>query len=129
MEKGKFSSWLFGIANNCCIDAVRKKKREKIDDLASSEGMDRLQSGSDDPEDQMIKVETAEWLELAVADLPVEQKQVVLLRIFGEMPFKDIAELLKCPLNTVLGRMHYAVKNLQKMSHSTYQEASENGLS
>jgi RNA polymerase sigma-70 factor (ECF subfamily) len=91
--------------------------------------MDQIESGSGDPETVFLKNEAEMWLRDAVTELPVEQKQVVLLRIFGEMPFKEIAELLKCPLNTVLGRMHYAVKNLRKMSNNAFEEASENGLS
>ena len=115
-EKGKFSSWLFGIANNCCIDTVRKLKREKIDEMVSSEALDQISAGINDPEKSFIVGEMGEWLESAVSRLPLEQRQVVLLRIYSDLPFKDIARILKSPLNTILGRMHYAVKHLQRMS-------------
>jgi RNA polymerase sigma-70 factor (ECF subfamily) len=119
-ERGSFSSWLFGIANNCCVDHARKKARSKVDDLTSSEGMDRLPNPHPNPEDTVIKKEQKVWLEQAVEQLPQEQKQVVLMRLFGQLPFKEIARVVNCPLNTVLGRMHYALKNLRKMAEQEH---------
>ena len=119
-ERGSFSSWLFGIANNCCVDHARKKARSKVDDLTSSEGMDRLPNPNPNPEDTVIKKEQKAWLEQAVEQLPQEQKQVVLMRLFGQLPFKEIARVVNCPLNTVLGRMHYALKNLRKMTEQEH---------
>ena len=119
-ERGSFSSWLFGIANNCCVDHARKKARSKVDDLTSSEGMDRLPNPHPNPEDTVIKKEQKAWLEQAVEQLPQEQKQVVLMRLFGQLPFKEIARVVNCPLNTVLGRMHYALKNLRKISEQEH---------
>ena len=115
-EKGKFSSWLFGIANNACVDHVRKQARSKIDDFKSEEGLDSFRSDDQDPEDAAIESERKAWLNEAISNLPPEQKEVVLLRLHGEMPFKEIAKMLNTPLNTVLGRMHYAMRHLQKMS-------------
>jgi len=114
-ERGKFSSWLFGIANNCCIDHARGKMRSRVDDAASSEGMDQLRGDDLNPEGMVVKQEQLAVLKKMVEQLPPEQKQVVLLRLYGEVPFKEIASILNSPLNTVLGRMHYAVRNLQKM--------------
>lgn len=119
-EKGKFSSWLFGIANNCCIDHSRKETRSKVDDRASAEGMDLLEGDDCDPESTFLKQEETEWLEKAIQTLPIEQKEVVLLRLHGQLPFKEIARVLGSPLNTVLGRMHYAVCNLRKMVDQEY---------
>ena len=119
-ERGSFSSWLFGIANNCCVDHARKKARSKVDDLTSSEGLDRLPNLHPNPEDTVIKKEQKAWLEQAVEQLPQEQKQVVLMRLFGQLPFKEIARVVNCPLNTVLGRMHYALKNLKKMAEQEH---------
>jgi len=119
-ERGSFSSWLFGIANNCCVDHARKKTRSKVDDLTSSEGLDRLPNPHPNPEDTVIRKEQKAWLEQAVEQLPQEQKQVVLMRLFGQLPFKEIARVVNCPLNTVLGRMHYALKNLRKMAEQEH---------
>ena len=114
-ERGSFSSWLFGIAYNCSIDQTRKKTRSKIDDYASSEGLDKLKGEHPNPHKILEKDEQIACLENAIEKLPDDQKQVVLMRMHGELPFKEIAEILECPLNTVLGRMHYAVRNLRKI--------------
>lgn len=128
-EKGKFASWLFGIANNCCIDEARKRSRSKVDDYASSEGMDKLEGDMSDPEVELLRQEESVWLEQAVDRLPDEQKEVVLLRLHAEMPFKEIAELLGSPMNTVLGRMHYAVQNLKKFVIEEFGEDANHVLS
>ena len=128
-EKGKFASWLFGIANNCCIDEARKRSRSKVDDYASSEGMDKLEGDMSDPEVELLRQEESVWLEQAVDRLPDAQKEVVLLRLHAEMPFKEIAELLGSPMNTVLGRMHYAVQNLKKFVIEEFGEDANHVLS
>ena len=128
-ERGSFSSWLFGIANNCCIDRARKQTRAKVDELTSAEGMDCLKNEGSDPEDKIMKKEKLALLEEAIEKLPFDQKQVVLMRLHCELPFKDIARAVKCPLNTVLGRMHYAVNNLKKMIEKEYGGDLKNVLS
>ena len=128
-ERGSFSSWLFGIANNCCVDRARKETRARVDDLTSSEGMDRLPDENSGVEELLVKQEKLSWLEKAIEKLPREQKQVVLMRLHGELPFKEIARVVNCPLNTVLGRMHYAVQNLQKMVKKEYGGELQNVLS
>ena len=128
-EKGKFSSWLFGIANHCCIDEIRKKTRARINDCVSAAGMDNFESQVSNPERKLLKSEELQLLEKAVDRLPLEQKQVVLMRLHGEMPFKEIARILDSPLNTILGRMHYAMNNLKKSFNHEYGEDFENVLS
>jgi len=128
-ERGSFSSWLFGIANNCCIDRARKQTRSKVDELTSAEGMDCLKHEGTDPEDKLMKKEKLALLQEAIEKLPFDQKQVVLMRLHGELPFKEIAHAVKCPMNTVLGRMHYAVNNLKKMIEKEYGGDLQNVLS
>ena len=128
-ERGTFSSWLFGIANNCCLDHVRKVSRSKVNDFVSSEGMDALPGKSGDPEKTVIDLENSEWLEHAISQLPSEQRQVVLMRLIGEIPFKEIALALNTSINTVLGRMHYAVQNLRKIGKQRYGEDLDHALS
>jgi RNA polymerase sigma-70 factor (ECF subfamily) len=113
-ERGKFGSWLFGIANNASLDLVRKKSTDKRDDYASEE-MDHLPHKEMIPDESIIHKEQSALLENGIETLPWEQKQVVLLRVYAEMSFKEIAVMIDAPLNTVIGRMHYAVKNLRKM--------------
>ena len=121
-EKGKFSSWLFGIAHNGCIDHARRVSRSRIDDRASGDGLDTLQGEELNPEGALVEREKKQWLKKAVDRLPEEQKEVVLLRLHAEIPFKEIAEMTGSPLNTVLGRMHYAVQNLKKMVTEEFGE-------
>jgi RNA polymerase sigma factor (sigma-70 family) len=120
-ERGKFGSWIFGIANNACLDLVRQKSVLKRDDFAS-EDMDHLPQKEMIPDESIINKEQRTVLENGIEALPWEQKQVVLLRVYAEMSFKEIAAMIDAPLNTVLGRMHYAEKNLRKIIHTTYGE-------
>jgi RNA polymerase sigma-70 factor (ECF subfamily) len=123
-ERGTFAGWLFGIANNCCVDLVRK--RSKIPDSIVSP--DELPARGT-PLTSLEAKEKRQWLKNAVHQLPVEQRQVVLLRVYGELQFNEIAQIVEAPLNTVLGRMHYAVQNLQRRVHAEKKEVSGNVLS
>jgi RNA polymerase sigma factor (sigma-70 family) len=128
-ERGSFSSWLFGIANNCCVDHVRKVSRLKLDCFISSERMERVSEKGMNPEKEVLQSEENDWLQNAISQLPSEQRQVVLMRINGEIPFKDIAKALNTSINTVLGRMHYAVQNLQKLRKQRFGEDLNHALS
>jgi len=126
-EQGSFGSWLFGIAHNNCIDYFRKNSKIHIDDNITGKGMDSLNNPvASNPESQLIKQEGRDQLKTAIAGLPEEQKQVVLLRLYGEFTFKEIAEKCECSINTVLGRMHYAVRNLKKVVRKYRWEGLEN---
>lgn len=105
---GRFESWLFTIANNLCIDAVRRRRPEEP--LA----VERFASGGQEPDQAAETNERRRALLRAVERLPVDQRQVFLLREEGGLTFKEIAEMVGCPLNTALGRMHYAMENLRK---------------
>jgi RNA polymerase sigma-70 factor (ECF subfamily) len=128
-ERGSFSSWLFGIANNCCVDHVRKVSRLKLDSFISSEGMEKVSEMGMNPEKAVLQSEESDWLQNAILQLPSEQRQVVLMRINGEIHFKDIAKALNTSINTVLGRMHYAVQNLQKLRKQKFGEDLNHALS
>ncbi|MFO7890628.1 MAG: sigma-70 family RNA polymerase sigma factor [bacterium] len=126
-EQGSFGSWIFGIAHNNCIDHFRKSFKRQIDDNISDQGMDVLEDKiTINPEEQLVQKEDRDQLKQAIKELPEEQKQVILLRLYGELPFKEIAEKCECSINTVLGRMHYAVRNLKKMARNHKWEGLEN---
>lgn len=127
-EKSRFSSWLFGIAHNCCIDYIRRETNHRTDD-SWAEHLDRLESDGGTPDHAVEKNEELTHLAMAIDQLPAEQRAVVLMRVHGEIPFREIAEALDCPLNTVLGRMHYAVKNLRKLLNENVGEDLSNVLS
>lgn len=111
-EQNKFSSWLFSIAHNTAIDALRKKQKERFfDDLENAE----LLPGRSNPHIELVGKEAEEKISRAVDRLPVKQKEVFLLRINGELTFKEIAEITGEPLNTILSHMHYSVKKIKKI--------------
>ena len=120
-EQGKWIAWVMRIAHNATIDHIRKQKRyidvnSWIDeDDARSDYFDRLEDVSVvDADDQLVEKETNTSLMSHISKLPKEQRSVVLLRHFYDMPFKDIAELTNVSINTALGRMRYALINLRK---------------
>jgi RNA polymerase sigma-70 factor (ECF subfamily) len=120
-EQGKWIAWVMRIAHNATIDYLRKQKRFVdvngwYDDGDSrSDYFDMMSDESwVDADDQMVESETKSSLMKHIAKLPEEQRTVVLLRHYYEMPFKEIAELTNVSINTALGRMRYALINLRK---------------
>ena len=113
-EQQKFSSWLFTIAHNVFIDEVRMRN--------AGENTTYFQSGADipsnlTPHSELVMTENRVALQREVENLPVAQRHVFLLRQHSGLPFKEIAEIMNQPLNTVLSHMHYAVKKLKRCLH------------
>ena len=121
MEKGKFLPWVMRIAHNATIDHIRKHKRfvdvnAHVDEPDGSDFYDRLPDASIISADDMMAIDqTKESLLKHIANLPDEQKQVVMMRHYYEMSFKEIAEITDVSINTALGRMRYAIINLRKL--------------
>jgi RNA polymerase sigma-70 factor (ECF subfamily) len=111
-EQSKFSSWLFSIAHNVALDSFRKMKHEKYT-IAVEEVVDL--SSNDNPHSAYVSKEIESQFEKAIEMLSQKQREVFLLRMHGNIPFKEIAKLTGEPINTVLGHMHYAVKKLKSM--------------
>jgi RNA polymerase sigma-70 factor (ECF subfamily) len=110
-ERNKFSSWLFSIAHNTAMDNLRKNRvREAV--VYTDKFYDGKTNG--DPHGEVVADELKRLIENAVSTLPQNQKRVFLLRQHCKMTFKEIAELLDEPLNTVLSHMNYAVKKIKK---------------
>jgi RNA polymerase sigma-70 factor (ECF subfamily) len=118
-EQGKWIAWVMRIAHNATIDFLRKKKRfvdVNPQDDSDYDFYDRLTDESmDDAQEVLEKGETRSSLMEHIARLPKEQREVVMLRHYYEMSFKEIAELTNVSINTALGRMRYALINLRKM--------------
>jgi RNA polymerase sigma-70 factor (ECF subfamily) len=110
--EGRFESWLFTIANNLCIDHSRWRRDHPS--AAMQEIVTYEPSRSRGPAEEAEDAEIRAALLKAVERLPFEQKQVFLLREEAGLSFKEIAEMTGCPLNTALGRMHYAMEALRK---------------
>ena len=127
--KGRFRSWIFTIANRLTITELRRKSRRKISSLEEyaerkQEKMERLGILADTknlPDSAVEEKELKEKLNEAINSLPFEQKQVLVMRHFSGLSFKEIAGVVGCPLNTALGRMYYALRNMRKKLGEFYQ--------
>ncbi len=115
-EKGIFQSWVVRIAHNLIIDFFRKEKHMQ---MTSSDGDSNILNSpklsEDNVEDQMIRTQTECDVRKLIEELPEEQREVVLLRHYGDLSFKEIAEITNVSINTALGRMRYALINLRKL--------------
>jgi RNA polymerase sigma-70 factor (ECF subfamily) len=115
-ESDKFLPWVMRIARNLCIDDYRSNKRVRI--LHSTEDKDifrAMPSEITTSEDILVQSQTCEQVKNMIDLLPIEQKEVVIMRHYYGLKFNEIAEETGENLNTVLGRMRYALKNLRKI--------------
>ncbi len=104
------------ISHNLCIDFYRKTRRTP--QIVTPEGFDIfnvLQFSDGNPEKMVIRKQSHERVRSMVDQLPVEQKEVVILRHYADLSFKEISEITNVSINTALGRMRYALINLRKM--------------
>lgn len=115
-EEGKFLPWAMRIAHNLCVDYFRKVKRTPT--IKNSEDQDIfevLNFTEESAEDKMIKRQSHNRVRDMLDQLPEEQREVIILRHYADMSFKEIAEITNCSINTALGRMRYGLINLRKM--------------
>lgn len=116
-DQGRFLSWVMRIAHNQVIDHFRAQKQNHSINESSAGydilGTQRLTEGS--IEDRMVGEQIEEDLRRLVGELPEEQQEVVRLRYYGGLSFKEIAEQTEVSINTALGRMRYALLNLRRM--------------
>ena len=116
-EEGKFLSWVMRISHNLIIDFFRKSNRiPKFE--ASSEDYDIFQfikDSSPNAENILINQQIVNDLQKLILELPEDQKEVLNMRLYRDMSFKEIAEYSGVSINTALGRMRYAILNLRKM--------------
>ncbi len=115
-EEGKFLPWVMRIAHNLIIDYFRKTKR--LPKFEGSDDFNIFSVLSDDKlnaEKQIIKEQIDSNLELLIEELPDDQKEVLVMRIYKDMSFKEISENTGVSINTALGRMRYALINLRKI--------------
>ncbi len=115
-EQGKFSPWVVQIARNLAIDHFRKSKKKPVIIGESGDDIFKiLNMNEDNHETSLIKEERNSMVRKLIHMLPQEQKEVLVLRQYGELSFKEIAEMTGVSINTALGRMRYALKNIRKM--------------
>ena len=109
---GGFKAWLFRIATNKANDYWRSRSREKN----AKSGLRLVVDQEHPPADQRMEAsEQEQKLQWAISQLPDGQRQVLLLRYYSDLKFVEIAELIGCPLNTALGRMHKAMLKLKEL--------------
>jgi RNA polymerase sigma-70 factor (ECF subfamily) len=115
-EEGKFLPWALRISHNLCVDHFRKVKRapaiKTSDDRDIFDVINVYESSADTA---MIQGQSHSRIRVMLDLLPEEQKEVIVLRHFADMSFKDIAKITDCSINTALGRMRYGLINLRKM--------------
>jgi RNA polymerase sigma factor (sigma-70 family) len=115
-EEGKFLPWACRIARNLCMDYFRKQKATALKTLDAELPIAKNYSNQDLNILQLLEQsQSAATVHTLIAQLPDEQKQVIQMRFYEELSFKEIAEHTGCSINTALGRMRYALINLRKM--------------
>ncbi len=115
-HEGKFLQWAMRISYNLCVDYFRRsKRRTKVSPSETFDIFDVLEVKDDNMETTMVKNQTYAKIKELVNMLPAEQREVVILRHYADMSFKEIASLTRVSINTALGRMRYALINMRKM--------------
>ncbi len=115
-EQGKFLPWALRIAHNLVIDHFRKEKLMPLQhDREEYSVFDILASENRDASEEMIHNEKIQFIRGLLEKLPFEQREVVILRHYAGLSFKEISKMLNININTALGRMHYAVLKMREM--------------
>ena len=115
-EEGKFLPWAMRIAHNLCVDHFRRVKRTPT--IKTSDNHDIfevLNFHEDNAEQKIMKNQSYNRIRQMLDLLPEEQREVIVLRHYADLSFKEIASLTNCSINTALGRMRYGLINLRKM--------------
>lgn len=115
-EEGKFLPWVMRIAHNLVIDHFRKNNRmPKFDNSGDFSIFSVLSDSSLNAEKSIIKSQVEDDVRRIIEELPDDQKEVLMMRMYKDMSFKEISERTGVSINTALGRMRYALINLRKV--------------
>lgn len=117
-ENGKFPAWISRIAHNLIIDFYRQEKSENLQssDLTDVDILNRKELCEDTIEDILIHAQIRDDVKSLIKELPELQKEVLKMRYYQNLSFKEIAELTGVSINTALGRMRYAILNLRRIA-------------
>lgn len=123
-EEGKFLPWVSRIARNLAIDHFRKVQRtpltrenDNYDIFASA-----LNKADESPEQKIIRQENVRYVREWIQQLPEKQREVLIMRHYADLSFREIAELTNVSINTALGRMRYALINLRRLAESDREQ-------
>jgi RNA polymerase sigma-70 factor (ECF subfamily) len=116
-EEGKFNQWIMRITRNLIIDHFRKSQKMSFVDNSNENGsfFDNFSEPTHSIEQIMITEQIHDTLRSLIKLLPEKQQEVLIMRLYQDMSFKEIADLTNVSINTALGRMRYAILNLRKM--------------
>ncbi len=115
-EEGKFLPWVMRIAHNLVIDHFRKNNRmPKFDNSGDFSIFSVLSDGDLNAEKKIIKNQVENDVRKLIEELPEDQRQVLVMRMYNDMSFKEISEKTGVSINTALGRMRYALINMRKI--------------
>ncbi len=117
-ENGKFPAWISRIAHNLIIDYYRQEKSENLQsaDLDDVDVLNRKELCEETIEDVIISEQIREDVKYLIEELPSLQREVLVMRYYQGLSFKEIAETTGVSINTALGRMRYAILNLRRIA-------------
>ncbi len=113
-EQGKFLPWAVRVAHNLCMDHFRRTKNQLMITLPDGQDISTLLGTAESPSEIIEKRQVHKSVRQLIEALPEEQREVIVLRIYADLSFKEISELTGVSINTALGRMRYALLNLRK---------------
>ena len=115
-DEGKFLPWVMRIAHNLCIDHFRKVKRTPTITTGDDRDIFDVINVSDNSADKaIIRTQSHDKVRQVLDLLPEDQREVIVLRHYADLSFKEIATMTNCSINTALGRMRYGLLNMRKM--------------
>lgn len=118
IANGKFSAWLMRIAHNVIMDWYRQQRAQNIVDAPKENDLSNVGSTllESSREGELVNNQVMEDVRRMMSHLPASQREVVFMRFYQQMSFKEIAEATGVSINTALGRMRYAILNLRRMT-------------
>jgi RNA polymerase sigma-70 factor (ECF subfamily) len=125
-ENGKFKAWIMRIAHNLIIDYYRQERSENTisNDEAEIDLFNNIKLCDGTIEDHLVRHQVLDDVKKLVAHLPDSQREVLEMRYYQNLSFKEIAELTGVSINTALGRMRYAILNMRRMAAENQMELS-----
>jgi len=119
VTSGKFSAWIMRIAHNVIMDWFREQKLEGVVDQGEDNDLSNIPGSSildDNIEDMYVREQVLKDAKKIMEALPPSQREVVFMRFYQDLSFKEIAEMTGVSINTSLGRMRYAILNMRRMA-------------